>query len=690
MIVLLSLIAFFVSAQRFDDENYQAYYYDVFASERDGISLEITPRDPSNGKDIIEVLKRGLNENHLSAYTLIQSYKQRSTPYDTLVFAYSSDGNYLKNLVPYGSREISSLKEFDRYLSHDEDENVRLFVLLDQKVYGLMAMDTENPLFTVNGYYKIFADEGYNIDQQFTLFNQYLKDNLSGLAAYDCRITRYKPHDDIPEEKSVISIEQIYVILLVGIITLMLNSTLFRMQKEISVRKLEGQSPAEIFYRLYLKWFLRFLPVGIALLVLMTAVLIRVPLSHLTRFTGILAQNTLIYYGNSVMISLLLMATISAVPVNAGVKGHNFSKYMKLVLQTIKLGILILSVEIVVSGVNSVITFAGNFFIYQKRMAHFDHMYEIVGTRMDALELQEDGQSILVVDEEAERKVTETLRNENRLFSFGNGLVMDEAGQNGIEFYIVNKDYLSQSRFDVSILDDDFYNILIPKGQLDKARLAAEQMMTLMYPENNPSETVGKIRYFEYENLVNYDIENDGQGEYLKGIVLVGNSSGLIGSGSYYTFEGDLKAAQNYLDNLQISHGEKPFYGIQSCRMTYSLRYKSYQQAHLRKIMALLLWIVLYVLLNVQILECDYAENSKQYFIEYVEDTRLGRFWKDYLWTLFVLFAVAILSRIGFKMDSYRHTAAVYLCLLIIEVVVSVLYHTKTVNTNKGGSDLWK
>ena len=154
LVFLLSLLAFYSSAEKFDEENYEAYYNGVFATERIGIGLNITANSPDQNSDVLSILKQGCDRYHLSVYSICQGYKLRANPYDMLLFAYSSDKNYIDNLVPQGNRLISSLISFDRYLSHDSDNTCCLFTIFDSKIYGLMPMDSQNQLFTMNGYYK--------------------------------------------------------------------------------------------------------------------------------------------------------------------------------------------------------------------------------------------------------------------------------------------------------------------------------------------------------------------------------------------------------------------------------------------------------------------------------------------------------------------------------------------------------
>lgn len=690
LVILLSLLAFYNSAEKFDEENYDAYYNGIFATERIGIGLNITANSPSQNSDILRILKQGCDQYHLSVYSLCQGYKLRAAPYDTLLFAYSSDVNYMDNLVPYGNQPILSLVRFDRYLSHDSDSSKRLFTVLDQRVYGMMPMNSQDPLFTVNGYYKLFANEGYDVDKQFALFEQYLQDNLSGKAIYNLKLTHYQAHEDVPKGDHVPPADAIFIILLVGIITLMLNSALFRMQKEISVRKLEGNSIFGIFWGLYFKWFLLYIPFGVALLAVLSAVTVHVPAVHLLRFAKLLGANVVLFYGISVLISLLLMITIAAVPVNLGIKGQNFNKSMKYILQAIKLGILVLSVEIVVTGIRSVVTFTSNAVEYPKRTAHFKNMYEIVGTRMDAIELQPDGTYISQFNAEAEKRVIRVMAEDNGIFVFSPATAGGEDESEWIDFFIADYRYLQRCGFDTSVLNDDYDNYLIPKGTSEKYRKDIQQLALFSYPGESPDEAMKKVRIYEYDLLLNYDFENDFQKEYMSQIILVRKPADALGSYTYFRYEGGLKEAQDYLDQLQIQYGEKPYCGIQSCEESFSLRYKSYQTEHFKKILAFVLWLVMYCLLDVQIMECDYAENAKQYFIEYTEDTKIGKFGKDYLATLLVLFSVSILSRFGMKTESYRETAGVYLGLFALEAVISVFYHRKTVNANKGGSDLWK
>lgn len=676
--VLTAVFCCYLSASYFDFCNFKNYLLTVSPDVQ--AEMIVVPSDISgiSEDDFIDELRKEASNVQLNVFQSVpynQGDFERSN--DMISFVCFGDQKTEHSLLLQNGSEVD-LTNFTYYMTHSPDKRHRLFTAVDDTIYGICAIDKtmENMGYDPFGSYTLSCSDSENLRGKVELFTDSLSMKFEGnlLIQY----TLLESHEHVDFQRYFISVHQTVIvsfIILTFMISILFISDIVGRQKELSVMKLEGRSIWNIYYHTVLKSYARFFMCLVFVMALLTLMFVRISFTKALDYYACLVSSVTISSFLMLVFAAVFLAVIQRVPANLAVKGRDFNREMKHVLQIIKVVLLVVSSDVMISGLPSMYQFAKNYLDFSGRFKAYEEVYVFLSSSSSA-------------QERTPEQVFDTLYKQNNLFCFYNYSAVFQR-----PVFLVDRNYLALNEEEKErMLDSRKLLILFPgtmKNVTENERIAYDLAMTYL-PGTSLEEAKKICSIFNYDDLMNYDYQMSTSSsnsfshvskKICTEILLCDLSMGEykeLSTNMYFYYKGNLQEAKDYLNELFDKYsGSECHWRIAEAQQLYRDSYMKKQTNFLKNIGLFVFWIIAYLLLCSQIVREDFLENKQVYQIEKTEGITYGFFYKDYLLGSLITILASFAGTLFLRNSPRIHLAVLFSFLIVLEGIFSWLYHEK-------------
>ncbi len=638
--IIMFILSTFFSMKRFDERNHwKIMNYDYTDSIESGYFM-LSNSDDKNEKLLI-YLKECLDRYHINAY----QFSFDDVSQQNIIFAYSDDEDYCQRIL-LEEGQIDALKEFEEYSSNHESLDHRLLSFFHLTEFQLTPFTLSHPKFHLMS--------GYT----FTYKNKEDVDHLiADLKDFDSTIQiTFEPKSKHQEvEKNYEHL--IYFVLCISIIIFSLLTVMLKETKKIGIMKQEGISSFQIYIHLFLKDLYLFMPIYIlAHFIFIFATGYK--FVKLVDFGWIMLFHSLIAYGMTILISIILYILILQIPPNQMMKGKSYLKNIYHSLLVLKCVVLLLGISMIATGLSSCSQLITAQLQHKAQIEKYHNLYRVLGiyTYGDAHN----------TDKQKEfNEISKILVEQNHGFYFEETYLTDQNG-NLVSHYFVDDNYLSKYH-EFDNLKRETLTVILPNNDAQKLQELFELNYGYLFKEDEIEYIRMDIN--EAENFSLSYLETNQLNPF--SIIEVSQFDGI--GINYYYFDGKAENAQKAFDQLLIDHGIKPSFSIKSCLKVYEKNRKQEIKTQIPILIKTALFILLIIVINLQMIEMMIEKNRKRYVLERIEGIRFGSIFfnliLDQTWIYFIVFCLHYL----FDQTRFVQLLPNYLLILFFDFIFNMI-----------------
>lgn len=624
-----------------------------------------------DSEEFLKVYKQALDATQLNAY---HTNHDSGKGYDNVIYVYSQDSDYINKLT-LRTGEINNLKEFSEYSTISLNKDHKLFKVIKNSDYCIRPFDANDPAFFIEGSYSLTGRNGEITSIQLDEFKSMIQEKFPK-DILEIQINRFERHNSLIHNS--VNLDDIIIILLIVVIaSLIMNSSLFIQQRNISIMKLEGHNNFEIYFQYYFKHLLwGILGYGV-LSVLGILIILPLPLFKIRYFLEVFGLFTIINIICVVLSSFILFGVIIFSPLNTSMKGKNQIKPMYKILVGIKFVLIGLGIFVLVDGFEQVRLFSRMIVQEPTILKRNQNLYRMALTYYK-------GNAGLFSGTPQLEKMYDHLSEQNNSFSFQTRMIDSSKKEigTGQYYYMVDRNYI------------------IRNGLIEDPEFTGKKLFIPKKYQNNEEYIKQSRRIIEGQYYDKIDLEitfydkavpNYNQDYFYSDLEIESEVMYYVGSGEEYkqfsnrsfTFEGSLSEAQSYIDQLFIDNGMKPSYGIVSGVGEYQIFKAREIGRGGPAVIHLGLFIMAYLLLNKQIIEMDIVMNRKQYFLEYLEGSSGRLFFKNTFINNIDCCLIAFIVIFVFFRNNLFGSIMSLSTIVLVECIYSYIIHKRHLRHTK-------
>ncbi|MCH1939360.1 hypothetical protein [Holdemania massiliensis] len=587
-------------------------YYDSENCEKAGLTIE-------NNQYLIELDSREyfqtINElavsNHLVVSLRNAEVDEGGIHIESFYLSSNAKDTQKAFLLEKGQVDVTSADH--EYSSFAQQKDRRVAFIFSDAGYRVTSI-----LNSINkaGFYSLYNLEGDG-ETHFNNFINQLTDKYPGM-----NIIR-QPNPIFAEKLSDFAyidnpFEDLQIkFFVIFIITLILGSKIFSLQKKISLYKMEGYSSFRIYCMMVLKDFFISIIIFFLLFSLMLFGYYGGSINTYTAFMMLYGIELFQLVIIECFVSLIFYGIIAGVPITSSSKGKNKLKEVQFAAYIIKAVTVTIMLPIMISTYG----YVKDFVIMNVRHDHAAkslNNYYIFANSLNSIAYNLDMASANYI----------SLRDDfiwnNGLFDMGKGILIDDYASfdpNQLdEIIVVDESYLRQTGlWDETMNPQEIYIFLKEGIEIDREKLQGQILSGLLSPL--PVHWIDlkvKLQSYIPSGLLFSDEIED------LPVVYMPEEPGYEGQLNYRIiyYDGSVSEAQEYVDSLFWQHGYTPAYKMEPLREAFERTFRNYNANNVDHLVQFTVLLLAYILANQFLLEVDIDNNRKRYFLAATEGMR--------------------------------------------------------------------
>jgi len=670
--VLLGSLSLWFSTRMFNESI--IVNVDVFSSahgEHHFVDIKVDSlQDSEQKKTVFDTFVSLLDEYQLNSYLGVG---KRGLVVEYILFYHSSDETFA-NKIWLENGEVVDFGKKVTYLTNAEQSDRKIYTILPDFVLSLAPFDINNPDFHLTGHYEVTANY---VTQDINDSLELMCSSLNGLYDIDvCQFSSEPGSDnqyhDVFQDNSMMIFLPVVVFF-----ALLANSSILDKTDEISKKKLEGNSNAELFYEYFFRYVIIYTLVLFLAYWCLYVLFVPIPVEHLGVLLTSLGRYTVVFLLLIILVGFFFLYEIVNIPINLSMKGKNHAKPVKALLQSLKTILIVGGLPLFLMSSIEMINFSVNLSNAKINRAKYHNLYEVIGMKPIYVyeyfdkEYSEEMKNVymeLLSENGGFCYWTEYLHTENELFvskayhrvggRFLEAVGLSYTNPQKTTAYIYRGEEISKEVDEM---------ILSTYGDYDVVR----------YDKQVYNYEMGLIDYFSVAPYADKEI-----------VLYVDNS--LIDPpyavyGIIFYYEGSLEDAQKYFDMLMQANNLSPSITLLSAEIEYETSFNYAMVAIVKPVAYMLFYILSMLLVNKQIIEMDELQNKKWYYLEHIEGNRIGSFAYNYILVNILIWAFAQCVFFLLSNNLYLKLPIIILIFFSIELLSAYFYHRRIVARIKGG-----
>lgn len=632
MILVLSFISLYFAAVDYDSYVYSKFYK---TSESRSHYASVTIQNNENKENLLNELINYSIQNDVDLYQMQMDGITGNAKNNKLLYL-SNNSKYWEELALYNQDSID-LKSSRSYNTTND-----IFMFLHKNYWELTPLTKDS------------------FDYQRSIIfcsNDNIERLLEEITENTNFITYQSFTNSSIEHVHFDSNNWIYYLGITMLFGFIINSTVVSKVNEISKKKLEGMSNIELFIDYYVRDIvLNFIFISIIILFL-SNMIIPVPFQKITLFYCNFIKYSLMYLFIILVISVLFYLEISTISINLAIKGKHSSKSVLGVLWIIKLLYISVCIPYVSLFSKDIYIYLNASVNYQNNQNKLTNLYKVSVTK-NTMNMEYDN---LLYSEKMINTYYQFYEKMNAFkFNVEDEHVISVSDTFGIIHGICNK-----------ILDKPTVFISNNKQLLDEDIKYLNELF--WYQEYDVIRYDKKVHYYSTIYSQQVVVEDEYLIYWGSDFVIPHEINTMI----FYS-EYDLENTQTLFDNVLMNNGISPLFTIESLKESFERDYANESFAIIPKMCFIILFMVSYFILALQILHLNIYENSKRYYLEYVEGRTVGSFIFVILFNL-IIFSVSQSLIYFFKKDIYLYSLSLLAIILILDTLIMKRFYNKTI-----------
>ena len=610
LLILLTFVFVYPSFNQLSIYRITEYsrYYDVENCNKIGLQIENNQfLSDLDAREYFENIDRIANENNV-VVSLTDIVRDESGS-ELINFYLTSNDKYISKALVLEKGYADELSSGVTYSSLSDDPRHKIALIFSDtvlKVTSILNCNVKASFFNLvsidgdseTNFTNFISDLTQIYPELITVrqINPLINDQLSDLHYIDNQF------DDLEIKFAIVLI-----------LTLVLGAKIFSVQKKISLYKIEGYSNIQIYWMIFLNYFLK----GISAVFLLTLIVHFIKYgSNSETFTSLILLYSIQFIQLCVMclvVSLIFFLIIKAIPITSSNKGKNELNEVQWVAYVVKVAVVFFMIPIMISSISYVHDFVMMNYRHDKTAKSLVNYY-VFNTQ---------GSSNYALDIGSKNYVSlhDDFVWNNGLFDQAKALYIEDYASfdpnHKDEYYAVDKSYLKQiGLLDDSANFDDIY-IFIKEGiKVDVEEFKEKMLNTVRdpLPIHVITHNLNLQSYVTTDLLLSDEIQD-------LPLVYLPEEKIFEGQLNYKIlyYDGTLSEVQEYVDNMFRSHGYSPFFNMLPLKSAYEQTFQAYNSRNINYMVQFIILLVAYILSNQFLLEVDIDNNNKRYFLSMTE-----------------------------------------------------------------------
>lgn len=579
---------------------------------------------------------------------------------------FSTDNNsYFKDHVMLVNGYVNLSDSKNVYTFSSKDKRQRIVGFLGDSISLTSIVNDERN----SGFYNFVNLKG-DFQKNVSAFEKNIKQKFS-----DFKMVFQYSTNKINEKFSLITFDQLifykkFKMTIPFLSAILLCLALFSESKKISILKIEGFTNKQIYWRIFLKPYL------VSSLFLMFIFLLFSTIYYLGNFITV-KYLTIVAFTQffqvhiiTLFYSLLLWGIINVIAPKTYLKGKNnlFEAFSSLLL--LKCLVVLISLPLLLPGLK-------NFYQMIHMMSRYNHVNEVI---KDWYAVDTEIQTQYQKDIATKRYISiqERLKKDNELTSYSSGYYWDS---NGVDYskkiYFFDDVQIKKQNLVKGQFKEDEIYIFYRKGyQYDKAfyQEIAQDFLTNKTPVNVVEYEQKVFQNFIKELMFADEIDYKAPILY---IPVEDRFKGQIAQSSF-KYNGNIKKAQDYLDQVFMDAGYGHVFSIKSYQNMYEHFYNENLKEYLHSVTLFVVVVVSCYLISSLLIDIDIANNYKKYYISMVEGLAIVPVFLYIIKMSFVTFlAIFIYSFLRFKQLDLKTIISWFGFYFLFEFILYIKFHFK-------------
>lgn len=612
-------------------------------------------------------------ENHLMVYVAKQ-YIDDDGQVESVVYLSSND-DFLKDRLLIESGYASEIIEGVTYSTYSEKKSNRILSFMSTIALSVQPLNQ----FNEKGKYINLINLEGDIRENVVKFMNELADEYGDLILKSPYTSPKETTASADKEALKGIFDHLQVKFAVALVLIvMMCSKIFSCTRKISIMKIEGNRPFEIYRSLFLRDFLTFQIIVFTLFITIVYLLYGTNLMTFMTVSIITLVELLQMLTFSLCISLFVYLIIRYTPIMASIKGQNSLDEVQRLAYFVKF----LAVFLILPLLSNTLLSVKNYVIMTSRHDRVFHSLEnqySFGTQGSSEKYQEDmGTKNYVA-------LRNELARDGNLFEQVKAFFMTENfadfdPENKDEYYSVDKFYLEKEDLIHGCNLEDICIFIRNDRDLDlnelktKVRRLTRDPLPIHINYVNQNFLSYNFSDLLYQNEIS-DLP----------IIYIPKEDRFEGqlNDTILLFDGSLEEAQEYVDSIFIKYGYAPFYKLDSQQSSYQRLYQAYRSFYTKNLIQFIVMIIAYIFANRLLIEVDIDNNRKRYQLASFEGINPYQF-KIYTLKIVSPAILAVLGCILLKqvvMDSSFLEIVGFICC--VEGALYVLFNYKYSNIRR-------
>jgi len=605
-------------------------------------------------------------EQLLNTYN-IYAYQMLFIDNEYILWTNTKDESYL-NHISLTKGMLSSIDKGDYHFSNDGDSKGDIFNPIKNKNYKIYHLgDFSNKHKSIFNPYTLYTDE---VEPESTL-NHFVDEFRSLYPNIVVEFFTSEGHSEDPATTSYSDL--LFVILTSLMVILVLNVIITQQAKKIQILKLEGHSNWKIYKNHVLSYLFTIALIQVIVSASFYFYYIETSLENAKPFLVYLLVPNLVFFISLFGLSIASFLSILWININSTIKGKSSLATQKNLGYVLKIGLVVFTTLVVLEGIGYVQRYYRIVTTEQTYLQNINNLYNTTYTRPEYLAAAGGIESA-----EKLQKVAEYLDQVNDRFEMS-ALDSISVDQGGKELLIsrVSATYTRQNISEeiANQLKDDQQYLIIPEKLLhQKEEIVYTLEQDMRY---GGFSGIGEVFVYSHAALSTV-IPNDylRYGLNVSDVIFFIDQPGVgMSLTNYFKYDGDLKQAIEYFDQVSLEHGAQPTIMVESVADLYRF-WKAFFLQEFKVILPIFLMIILAIVTNtyqLSILNCEI--NRKKYAILKSQGSRnIDLIWREVGITIFLLLvAETILYQLmSIPLGSLISIIMVYLIIDIVVLWVTV------------------